>query len=203
MRNDVEVPYRDPHTPPTNTDPQTPTAPTPQSKIGKSVATPPVRETGLLHCLESAATCLAEARSVLSAIIASAKPFEKMISSAAVIASSATESEAEEKRTNGLDADSNSAVRKGKKSKTRGDKVEHAGKVTEESPGCVPAGVNNLSTPEQPQPMATPLMRTFVMVHIEEACVRGLLGRLKGEHRSVLRMKEAAENDEDTTPVQK
>lgn len=73
-----------------------------------------------------------------------------------------------------------------------GGEVPEGDAAGEEAAETVPSGA-----------VSTPLGRSLAMVQLEEACVRMMLGRARGEGRSSKKAKEAAANAEGVTPVQR
>eukprot|EP00903_Cladosiphon_okamuranus_P014428 g13389.t1 len=163
-------------------------------------------------CLQNAVACLAEARAVLSVLATAAEPIAEVLASCPAGAR-----EEQAKPTDGGDEEDNNhaagaAEKKGGKGKgaapkggakkavatgggasgAAADAVPEEGTAGEESAGKVPSAA-----------VSTPLGRSLVMVQLEEACVRAMLGRKQGEGRSSKNAKEAAANAEGVTPVQR
>lgn len=164
-----------------------------------------------LRYLENAATCLAEARQVLSAIVASAEPTEDTLSSLPVTAKkNVVKNDLDGDGSGGADANTKSV---GGKSKASGKKSPDKGKKgTKKGGGGGSSGdltaaddsKTSLASPSvQPAAVSTPLGRALVMAQLEEACVRAMLGRAEGEGRSLEKLKAAADNADGVTPVQR
>lgn len=152
--------------------------------------------------LENAAACLAEARNVLSSIVAAAEPVVDVLSTSSVIAQKSAPGNSAEKDAGALK--SNKGLPKG------GQKKEGAGKdqnkVKKSDSVKNGAGSQDSIMPSSTQAsgvVSTPLGRALIMVELQEACVRSMLGRAKGEARSKRAAREAAAKDESITPVQR
>ncbi|CAM9228901.1 unnamed protein product, partial [Hapterophycus canaliculatus] len=172
-----------------------------------------------VSCLENAAACLAEARVALSALAAAAEPTGDVLSSSPPTArdrvTATTEKEddgneapaAKAKGKSGKSASGSekgmgpkaAAAGEGKKSGGGGAASSTTGRVADATGGgggSVPGGTNAMV-------VSTPVGRNLVMVQLEEACVRAMLGRTRGEGRSSKKAEEAAANEEGVTPVQR
>lgn len=165
-----------------------------------------------MACLENAAVCLAEARAGLSALAAAAEPVAEFLSSCPAVARGEQAKPAD----GGDEEDDNKPAGTGgkKAGKEKGaaqkggakKKAAAAGGAAGAAAGAVPeegaAGQEAAGTVPSAA-VSTPLGRSLVMVQLEEACVRTMLGRERGEGRSSKKAKEAAANAEGATPVQR
>ncbi|CAM9766287.1 unnamed protein product, partial [Ectocarpus sp. 8 AP-2014] len=155
--------------------------------------------------LEEAAKCLAEAREVLSALAAEAEPTGDALSSPPPLVA------AEAPPANAEDGDEPAGAKKGKgAADNKGGKKAAEGKSKNGAAASLPAADSTDATPaDEPTTSAvagsvlTPLGRCLTMVQLEEACVRAMLGRAKGDGHSSTKAAEAAANREGVTPVQK
>lgn len=164
-----------------------------------------------MACLENAAACLAEARAVLSALAAAAEPTTDVLSSCPAgareeQAKPAGDGEEEDDKdaggAGGKKAGKGKAAPAQKGTANKGAAPAAAGAAA----GEVPEGETAGEEPARTVPsgaVSTPLGRSLVMVQLEEACVRSMLGRARGEGRSSKKAKEAAANAEGVTPVQR
>ena len=160
-----------------------------------------------LAYLRKAAKCLAEARHVLSTIVTSAEPVSDTSASVPAISNendlTATEPEIENEV---------SIKPAGQKVKTA-DSAQPAGDGGGGGKkGVSPGGADTAAGSSTgrvdswlatPAAISTPLGRALVMVQLEEACVRVMMGRLNNEARSETQAAEAAANEEGVSPVQK
>lgn len=165
-------------------------------------------------CLENAAACLTEARAVLSALAAAAEPTAGVLSSCPA---GAREEQAKpagdssgENDDGGAAAASGKKAGKGKGAAQKGSVKKTAAGAAGAAAGAVPGGLEGGTAAGEGAvgtaacaAVSTPLGRSLVMVQLEEACVRTMLGRAKGEGRSSKKAKEAAANAEGVTPVQR
>ncbi|CAM9480513.1 unnamed protein product [Ectocarpus sp. 13 AM-2016] len=158
-----------------------------------------------VSCLEEAAKCLAEAREVLSALAAEAEPTGDALSLPPPLVATETPS------ANAEDGDEPAGAKKGKgAADSKGGKKAAEGKSKNgaaapsppaDSADATPAGES--TTPTVAGSVSTPLGRCLTMVQLEEACVRAMLGRARGDGQSSTKAAEAAANGEGVTPVQK
>ena len=163
------------------------------------------------RCLENAVACLAEARAVLSALAAVAEPAGDVLSSAPVTAreEKAVGGDGEDEAEAAAAAASGKAGGKGKgggAEKKGGAKKGAAAAAAAKAAEETGEGSSGEEPPEAAgggAAISTPLGRSLVMVQLEEACVRTMLGRARGEGRSSKKAKEAAANAEGITPVQR
>ncbi|CAM9269015.1 unnamed protein product [Scytosiphon promiscuus] len=144
-------------------------------------------------CLENAAACLAEARAALSALAAAAEPTGDVLSSAPP---AARERAPAKNESDDDDAEAPAAKAKGKNGKG-GAGSQKGGNSKAAAAGDFAQGSSDAAV------LSTPVGRSLVMVQLEEACVRAMLGRIRGEARSSKKAEEAAANDEGTNPVQR
>lgn len=153
--------------------------------------------TDCLAYLGNAAKCLAEARSVLSTIVASAEPVGD-----ALVSVPATSKDNDQKPTaeNGTDDEVVSTKTAGKKGKA----AETAQPPGDADPAAGSSGTGRAdSSLGPPAVISTPLGRALVMVQLEEACVRVMMGRFGDEARSKTQGVKAAAIEEGVTPVQR
>ncbi|CAM9765355.1 unnamed protein product, partial [Ectocarpus sp. 4 AP-2014] len=158
-----------------------------------------------VSCLEEAAKCLAEAREVLSALAAEAEPTRDALSSLPPLVA------AETPPANTEDGEEPAGAKKGKgAADSKGGKKAAEGKskngAAASSPPADSADVtptDESTAPAVAGSVSTPLGRCLAMVQLEEACVRVMLGRAKGDGHSSTKAAEAAANREGVTPVQK
>lgn len=157
-------------------------------------------------CLEEAAKCLAEAREVLSALAAEAEPTGDALSSPPPLVA------AETPPANTEDRDEPAGAKKGKgAADNKGGKKAAEGKSKSGAAASLPPADStdatpvdeSATTPAVAGSVSTPLGRCLTMVQLEEACVRVMLGRTKGEGHSSTKAAEAAANREGVTPVQR
>lgn len=167
--------------------------------------------------LENAVACLVEAREILSVLATSAEPVGDTLISFPVDAHAMGPSpqNAEKSTEHGAGDGEGGNKAKSPGSKGKGQAKQSKGK---KSPGVTqgggPASSGELDAPRdsehslrgvpcEPAAVSTPVGRVLVMVQLEEACVRAMLGRAKGENRSKSKAEEAAANDKGVTPVQR
>lgn len=158
-----------------------------------------------VSCLEEAAKCLAQAREVLSALAAEAEPTGDALSSPPPLVA------VETPPANTEDGEDPAGAKKGKgAADSKGGKKAAEGKSKNGAAASSPAADSTDATPaDEPTTPAvagsvsTPLGRCLTMVQLEEACVRAMLGRAKGDGHSSTKAAEAAANREGVTPVQK
>lgn len=158
-----------------------------------------------VSCLEEAAKCLAEAREVLSTLAAEAEPTGDALSSPPPLVA------AETPPANTEDEVEPAGAKKGKgAADNKGGKKAAEGKSKSGAAASSPPADSADATPaDEPATQAvagsvsTPLGRCLTMVQLEEACVRLMLGRAKGDGHSSTKAAEAAANREGVTPVQK
>lgn len=163
-----------------------------------------------LMFLYNAAKCLAEARDVLSVLAMSAEPVEDMLTSCPVNAQTLSPQKEENETENGAgDGQGGKAKPTGNgkvPAKQKGKKSAGVAQGGASSSGEVDAAAASkvsLGMPTESASVSTPVGRALVMVQLEEACVRAMLGRAKGETRSNTKADEAAANDKGVTPVQR
>lgn len=144
--------------------------------------------------LEHAAVCLAEARNVLSSIVAAAEPVVDVLSTSSVIAQKSAPRNSAEKDAGAL---------KSKKVPPKGGHKKEVKKPDRAKTGDRSQDLIMPSSTQASSVVSTPLGRVLIMVELEEACVRSMLGRAKGEARSKKAVREAVANDESITPVQR
>lgn len=160
--------------------------------------------------LDNAATCLAEARDVLSVLATSAEPLEDMLASCPVNAQTLSSQKEEKEPENGAgDGQGGKAKPAGKgkiPTKQKGKKsagVAQGGAYSSGEVEAAPDSKASLGMSTESAFVSTPVGRALVMVQLEEACVRAMLGRAKGENRSKTKAELAAANDKGVTPVQR
>lgn len=152
--------------------------------------------------LENAAACLAEARNLLSSLVASAEPVVDVLSTSSVIAHKIAPSNSAERDAGALKSNK-SPPKAGLKKEGAGKDQTKVKKSDSVKNGAVSQDSAVPSSMQASGAVSTPLGRALVMVELEEACVRSMLGRAKGEARSEEAAREAAANDESITPVQR
>lgn len=165
-----------------------------------------------LKYLSYAAKCLAEARTVLSMIVASSEPVGDTLASVPATCKENDQTPAETVVDNELTT--KSAGKKGKaaaesaqppgdggggRGGKKGSISGEADIITADSTST--AGVD--SSLAHSAAISTPLGRALVMVQLEEACVRVMMGRFGDEARSETQAVKAAANEEGVTPVQR
>lgn len=161
---------------------------------------------GILY-LENAAACLAEARAVLSTLAAAAESTGDVLASSP--ATAALHKEPLEEDDEGAAAADNNKSGKGKGAAKGKKTAAGAGDKTKKGASSSPSGeLPDLPSEKDLEPtstaaVSTPLGRCLTMVQLEEACVRMMLARVKGEGRSSKEAKEAAAKEEGVTPVQR
>ena len=165
-----------------------------------------------LSFLRNAAACLAEARRLLSNIVASAEPVQDVLSVSPVIALKNTQRGGGAEGERG--AQSNTVPIKEGKKKDAGRGPDKPNASRRASKGGLSSEVDEVvaessktsfmpPSRQQPAAVSTPIGRVLVMVQLEEACVRAMLGRAKGELQSEEKTKGATVNDKGATPVQR
>lgn len=165
-----------------------------------------------LAYLGNAAKCLAEARNVLSMIVASSEPAGDALASVPATSKDNDQTPAETVVDNEL-----STKPSGKKGKAAaeaaqppadggGGKGGKKGSFSGEA-GVISAGSTSTggvdSSLNHSAAISTPLGRVLVMVQLEEACVRAMMGRFGEEARSETEAARAAAHEEGVTPVQR
>lgn len=149
--------------------------------------------------LANAAKFLAEARSVLSTIVASAEPVTDARASVPATSNGNGQTGADA----GMDNEASTKPAQALGDSGRGGKKGALpGEADKTTSGSIGAGrLDSSSTPSAA--ISTPLGRTLVMVQLEEACVRVMMGRFGDEARSEAQAVKAAAREEGVTPVQR
>ena len=152
-----------------------------------------------LAYLGNAAKCLAEARSVLSTIVASAEPVGDALASVP-----AASKENDQTGTDaGMDNEANGKPAQAPGDGGRGGKTGALpGDTERHTAGSIGTGRKDSSSVPSAA-ISTPQGRTLVMVQLEEACVRVMMGRFGDEARSEAQAVKAAAREEGVTPVQR
>ena len=181
----------------------------------QSAAEPAAEACAPASYLEKAAGCLAEARAVLSALAAAAEPTADVLSSCPAGAKEEQTKpggggdDEEEGNDAGGAGGKKAGKGKGAAPKAGGKKAAAAaaaaagGAAAGAAPEGVGAGEEAVGGAAPRGAVSTPLGRSLAMVQLEEACVRTMLGRARGEGRSSKKAKEAAASAEGVTPVQR